>query len=153
MTPALMLAAISCGLIAPDSRRSCYMAAMTFTCNRGYRQTERDSPWRFLVDKVDLRSGSISSHRCSAIASRAVPIRRGNPTVTAPRFQQQCHQIVTGPLPTEAGPWIMAVDATRYPLEAGSPMHLFTGGYDWNYPGLPNYDVARDGTRFVMVSR
>ena len=51
------------------------------------------------------------------------------------------------------GPWMMVVDVTRGPLEAGSPMRLFTGGYDWNYPGLPNYDVARDGTRFVMVSR
>ena len=66
---------------APDARRQLVWVdragqpslllhgAITFTCNRGYRQTERDSPWRFWVDKVDPRPGSIRSLRCSAIAS------------------------------------------------------------------------------------
>ena len=37
-------------------------------------------------------------------------------------------------------------------LEVGAPQFLFEGRFAFESTGLPNYDVAPDGQRFLMVT-
>ena len=47
---------------------------------------------------------------------------------------------------------VMAVDIATEPVfAAGKPRLLFTGDYMRTSRGIPNYDVSRDGRRFLMV--
>jgi hypothetical protein len=47
---------------------------------------------------------------------------------------------------------MMAVDITTQPgFAAGAPRMLFEGRYDLAPFPLPNYDVSRDGQRFLML--
>jgi hypothetical protein len=49
---------------------------------------------------------------------------------------------------------MMAVDVTSKPVfAAGRPRVLFTGDYVPAATTYPNYDVSRDGRRFLMVQR
>jgi hypothetical protein len=49
---------------------------------------------------------------------------------------------------------MMAVDvATKPVFTAGRPRLLFTGDYLPSFASPPNYDVSRDGRRFLMVQR
>jgi hypothetical protein len=49
---------------------------------------------------------------------------------------------------------MMAVDvATKPVFGAGSPRPLFTADYVPASTTYPNYDVSRDGRRFLMVQR
>ena len=53
-----------------------------------------------------------------------------------------------------SGNTMMAVDvATKPVFAAGRPRPLFTGDYVVRGTTYPNYDVSRDGRRFLMVQR
>jgi Tol biopolymer transport system component len=42
---------------------------------------------------------------------------------------------------------------TSHGFTPGKPVRLFAGPYVFTEPGLPGYDVSRDGRRFLMVKR
>ena len=47
----------------------------------------------------------------------------------------------------------MGVDVTAGPASAAAPRELFEGPFVAQTAGNPNYDVFRDGKRFVMIQR
>jgi serine/threonine-protein kinase len=53
---------------------------------------------------------------------------------------------------TDQGVAVMAVSIQTEPeLAMGTPIPLFQGNYVWSWPFGRNYDISRDGQRFLMI--